>query len=148
MRYNNAGANDIFIFDDKTVQRGPWSSMIFVPGEQWYTNGEAFWISANFGTWTPNNSSNLEELAISGHNAYPNPTTGLVELTYNLMEAGNTSIIVRDITGKVVIEKNEGSLSLGAHKSFFDLSNLSEGIYTYELKVNNNSTFGKVVLTK
>ena len=64
------------------------------------------------------------------------------------MENGNTNIIVRDITGKVVIEKNEGSLSLGAHKSVFDLSNLAEGIYTYELIVNNNSTFGKVVLTK
>ena len=36
--------------------------MIFVPGEQWYTNGEAFDF-ANFGTWTPN-SNNLEELVL------------------------------------------------------------------------------------
>ena len=121
--------------------------MVYITGEQWYTNGDAFWISANFGTWTPS-STNVEELVVSGHNAYPNPTTGLVELTYNLMEKGNTNIIVRDITGKIVIEKNEGSLSLGAHKSFFDLSKLTEGIYTYEIVVNNNSSFGKVVLTK
>ena len=122
--------------------------MVYIAGEQWYTNGDAFWISANFGTWTPS-STNVEELVVSGHNAYPdNTTTGFSKLTYNLMETGNTNIIVRDITGKIVIDKNEGSLSLGAHKSFFDLSNLAEGIYTYELIVNNNSTFGKVVLTK
>lgn len=146
--YNNAGANDIVVFDDKTFPRGAWSSMVYLPGDQWYTNGDAFWISANFGTWTPDNSSNIQEMVVSGHNAFPNPTSGLVELTYNLLEAGNTNIIVRDITGKVVVEKNEGFRSLGAHKSLFDLSNLSEGIYTYELLINNNSTFGKVVLTK
>lgn len=143
--YNNAGANNIVVYDDKTFPRGAWSSMVFLPGDQWYTNGDAFWISANFGTWTPNS---VEELAISGHNAYPNPTSGLVELTYNLIDSGDLNIIVRDITGKEVINKHEGSLSMGAHKSTFDLSNLAEGVYTYELIINNNSTFGKVVLTK
>ena len=29
-----------------------------------------------------------------------------------------------------------------------NLSHLSEGIYTYELSINNESTFGKVVLTR
>ena len=42
--YNNAGANDIVVFDDKTFPRGAWSSMVYLPGDQWYTNGDAFWI--------------------------------------------------------------------------------------------------------
>ena len=145
--YNNAGANDVRVWDDKTFPRGAWSSMIFIPGEQWYTNGDAFWISANFGTWNPGtNVSDLE--IVSGHNAFPNPTSGKLELSYNLVQDGNMNIIVRDITGKTILTKNEGSLSTGAHKSNLDLSSLAEGIYTYELKINNNSTYGKVVLTK
>ena len=63
--YNNAGSNDIRIRDDESTLRYPWESAIFVPGEQWYTNGNAFNISANFGTWVPNNSSNIEEISNS-----------------------------------------------------------------------------------
>ena len=146
--YNSAGMNDVRVFDDRTFPRGPWSSMIFIPGEQWYTNGDAFWISANFGTWNPG-TSNIDEIqSLSGHNAYPNPTTGRLEISYNLVDGGNMNIIVRDITGKIVLTKNEGELSLGLNKSNLNLSHLSEGIYTYELSINNESTFGKVVLTR
>ena len=73
--------NDVRVWDDRTFPRGPWSSMIFIPGEQWYTNGDAFWISANFGTWNPG-TSNIDEIqSLSVHNAYPNPTTGRLEIS-------------------------------------------------------------------
>jgi len=147
--YNSAGMNEIRVLDDLTYPyRSAWGSMIFIPGEQWYTNGEALWISANFGTWNPG-TSNIDEIqSLSGHNAYPNPTTGRLEISYNLVDGGNMNIIVRDITGKIVLTKNEGELSLGLNKSNLNLSHLSEGIYTYELSINNESTFGKVVLTR
>ena len=51
--YGISGSNDIRIRDDESTLRYPWESAIFVPGEQWYTNGNAFNIAANFGTWVP-----------------------------------------------------------------------------------------------
>ena len=144
--YNSAGANDIVILDDKTVTRGGWSSMIYITGDQWYTNGEALWISANFGTWDYNSVN--EVATVASHNAFPNPTSGTFDLTYTLSQSGELNIIVRDITGKLVMSKNEGSLAIGAHKTKLDLSSLAEGVYTYELNTNSTTTFGKIVLTK
>ena len=144
--YNSAGTNNIVILDDKTFPRGAWSSMIYLTGDQWYTNGDALWISANFGTWDYNSVN--EVASVASHNAFPNPTSGMVDLTYNLSQSGELNIIVRDITGKLVVSKNEGSLATGAHKTKLDLSSLAEGVYTYELNVNSNTTFGKIVLTK
>ena len=40
--YSNANSNPITILDDKTVVRNPWSSCIYIPGDQWYTNGKLF----------------------------------------------------------------------------------------------------------
>ena len=45
--YNNNGANDIVIYDDNTITREPWSSMIYISDyyyNQWFTNGNAFSI--------------------------------------------------------------------------------------------------------
>ena len=144
--YNSAGAYDIVILDDKTVTRGGWTSMVYITGDQWYTNGEALWISANFGTWDYNSVN--EVATVASHNAFPNPTSGTFDLTYTLSQSGELNITVRDITGKLVMSKNEGSLAIGAHKTKLDLSSLAEGVYTYELNVNSNTTFGKIVLTK
>ena len=55
--YNSGGTYNIVILDDKTVTRGPWSSMIYLAGDQWYTNGEAFYITANFGNNNPCNTN-------------------------------------------------------------------------------------------
>ena len=66
--YSNGNNNPITILDDKTVIRNPWSSCIYIPGDQWYTNGEAFYISANFGG--DNNSNSNSDPIISS--IYPN----------------------------------------------------------------------------
>ena len=62
--YNNGGANNIVIYDDITVTRGPWSSMIYLAGDGWYTNGEAFYITANFGpTNNPCNTTSTTNIS-------------------------------------------------------------------------------------
>ena len=75
-------------------------SAIFVPGEQWYTNGNAFNIAANFGTWVPDNSSDIEEISNSNIVVYPNPTSGKIKVSFSVNEIAKTSICIKDITGK------------------------------------------------
>ena len=107
--YNNAGNNDIRIRDDESTLRYPWESAIFVPGEQWYTNGNAFNIAANFGTWVPDNSSSVEEISNSNIVVYPNPTSGKIKVSFSVNELAKTSISIKDITGKTLQYINKGT---------------------------------------
>lgn len=146
--YNNAGNNDIRVRDDEHALRYPWESIIFIPGEQWYTNGNAFNISANFGTWNPSGSSNIEEITNSNVAVYPNPTSGQIKVSFSVNELANTSISIKDITGKTLHHINKGDLTPGVYTEHIDLNNFSKGIYLYELRLNNKASNGKIVLTK
>lgn len=146
--YSNADASPIVIADDKTYpNRGVWSSIIFVPGEQWYTNGEALGIAANFGTWAFEGSVSIEENTIaSSFNTFPNPTNGITRFAYNLNTSGDLTITVRNIMGQVVYTSAEGYKTAGAHETTIDFSDLAKGTYTYELSLNNASVNGKLII--
>ena len=145
--YSNANQNPIVIRDDISTSRYPWESLIYIPGEQWYTNPNALNIAANFGTWSP--STNIEdELNTSDVIVFPNPTTGNVNLKFSLNKNARTTIIVKDITGKTILSLEKGDLSAGNYSETIDLSKNSKGIYFYELKTNESVNNGKIVLTK
>lgn len=146
--YNNAGANNIRIQDDESTLRYPWESIVYLAGDRWYTNGNAFNIAANFGTWVPNNSSNIEEVSNSNIVVYPNPTSGNVKISFSVDELAKTSISIKDITGKTLQYINKGNLSTGIYTEQIDLSNFVKGIYLFELCLNNKTSNGKIVLTK
>ena len=146
--YNNAGMNNIRIADDESTLRYPWESIVYLAGDRWYTNGNAFNIAANFGTWTPNNSSNIEEISSSNIAVYPNPTSGKIKVSFSVTELSNTSISIKDVTGKTIQYINKGNLTPGIYTEQIDLSNFSKGIYLYELRLKNKTSNGKIVLTK
>ena len=52
------------------------------------------------------------------------------------------SVIVRDVTGRVVMNMNEGVKPAGAHSIRINVAELGSGIYTYTLNA------GEVHLTK
>ena len=140
------GTNDIVIYDDQTFPRGPWSSMIYITGDRWYTNGDAFWISANFGSWDYNYVN--ETNSLSSFNVFPNPSSGLLQISYTLNENTNTSVRIKDLNGKIVLENQYGNQKSGMYSEKIDLSNLSNGVYLYEIAADNNLSQGKIVLTK
>lgn len=142
--YNSGGINEIRIRDDESTLRYPWESIIYIPGEQWYTNGNAFDISANFGTWI----SNVEESVKYNTLVYPNPSNGMVQISYTLNAKTNTSIYVKDLSGKIVFENQYGNQNPGIYSEKIDLSRLSNGVYLYEISTENHLSQGKIVLTK
>jgi hypothetical protein len=144
--YNSAGTNDIVIYDDQTFPRGPWSSMIYITGDRWYTNGDAFWISANFGSWDYNYVN--ETNSLSSFNVFPNPSSGLLQISYTLNENTNTSVRIKDLNGKIVFENQYGNQNPGIYSEKIDLSDLSNGVYLYEISAENHLSQGKIVLTK
>ncbi|HXU25837.1 MAG TPA: T9SS type A sorting domain-containing protein [Bacteroidia bacterium] len=78
--------------------------------------------------------TNSADLAI-----YPNPTTGLLNVTTT---AATATIEIFNVIGQSVMTK---SLTNGANT--IDISNLSNGVYSIQIKQNNTLTVGKVIKT-
>lgn len=81
-------------------------------------------------------------------NIYPNPTTGLTNVTFNLETSEEVNILVRDITGKLVLQENYGKMAAGNQKISLDASNLTSGIYFATIMVGNNAITKKVSISK
>lgn len=150
--YSNQDLNPITILDDRTYAYRNWyGSIIFADNSdgttQWFSNGESLGIRANFGTWEFSGTVSIEEAPIAAtFSAYPNPTSGLTRFAYNLNNAGDMTISVRNMMGQVVYTSFEGFKSAGAHETTIDLSKLAKGAYTYELNINNSSVHGKLIV--
>jgi hypothetical protein len=76
---------------------------------------------------------------------YPNPTTNLVNIIYNVNTSDNFIIEVIDLQGKIIFSKDlinkNGQLQV-------DVSKLSDGIYFVNLKTNNNIKTVKLIVSK
>jgi hypothetical protein len=63
----------------------------------------------------------------------PNPAVNNTMITYNLTEAANVVLTVRDMTGREVMVMNQGTKGTGKHFIDVNVSELSAGVYTYTL---------------
>jgi Secretion system C-terminal sorting domain/Beta-propeller repeat len=68
---------------------------------------------------------------------YPNPFNPITKISYELSESGYISLKVYDITGKEVQTLVKGNEFSGTYSTIFNGSNLSSGIYYYNLILNN-----------
>jgi hypothetical protein len=68
---------------------------------------------------------------------FPNPFSHSTDIAYQLANTAEVSVIVRDITGRIVLEKTEGNRPVGHHTLSIDAANLESGIYFYTLVAGN-----------
>lgn len=130
--YSMAGSSPIRILDDITVTQPFWSSVIFIPNDQTYTNGEAWAIRLR------KSSASLDEEAMAGISVYPNPSEGVITVTNN--NGFNNSIEVIDVTGKVVETKTVET------ETSFDLSAHGAGVYMVKISNDHGSKVERVVI--
>jgi hypothetical protein len=78
----------------------------------------------------------------------PNPFNSSTRIAFELPEAGQTSLKVFDLQGRLVSTIFEGKLSSGAHNYQFEGANLASGIYFYILKTEEGQLVRKLVLMK
>jgi hypothetical protein len=62
-------------------------------------------------------------------NAFPNPTTNALNLSFKSAEATSVSVSVYDATGKLVMQKNDVSINIGMTNSTLNFSTLANGQY-------------------
>jgi len=80
--------------------------------------------------------------------AYPNPFNSVLRISYGLVEAGDVSLKVYDLTGRHIAELVNGYFKAGAHTAVLDGVDLSSGVYLLRLESNSDVSQVKVVLVK
>lgn len=76
---------------------------------------------------------------------YPNPASEKLNIKYNFTASSKATITVTDMTGKVVIRKDMGTV-LGEKEFSVDVNNLVSGLYMVELSVNDKRFINKVTI--
>ena len=79
---------------------------------------------------------------------YPNPFNPSTYIKYQLAKSGFVSLKIYDILGNEVRTLVNETKNAGSYKVKFDGSDLSSGIYFYQLKTNNYTATKKLMLLK
>jgi len=85
--------------------------------------------------------------AVLGQNR-PNPFNGTTIIPFTLVNAGNVTFTVTDVTGKIIENRNLGVLGSGDQNIEFNGSNLAGGIYYYTLTVDGKRSTKKFAVAK
>ena len=97
----------------------------------------------------------LESIFLTGF-TYPefalhktsNPFNPITKIEFELQNSANISLLIFSIEGKLISKPLEGKYKVGKYTIEFDGSNLSSGIYFYQLKTNSFIETKKMVLIK
>lgn len=87
-----------------------------------------------------------EEFALDQN--FPNPFNPTTNIRYNIPEAGQVTLSVFNILGQNVRTLVNTRQSAGTHTIAFDASNLSSGVYIYQLRFGSNVLTRKLTLIK
>jgi hypothetical protein len=99
-------------------------------------------VRLDFGDYTGLTSNTLvaEDMAI-----YPNPAGDNASVRFTLTEEANVSIVVRDLSGKVVLTTESGFAGAGTYNQAIDLSAIAQGMYTVTLSANGAQVTQKMI---
>lgn len=82
------------------------------------------------------------------HQNYPNPFNPSTNINFSLPESQQVSLKIYDISGREIATLIDGFKSIGEHSVSFDASNLSSGVYIYQLKAGNRVDTKRMLLIK
>jgi len=113
----------------------------------------------NFITGTINDTTNYQPTAVETTSPtvpseyqlsqnYPNPFNPTTHINYTCPGASHVTLRVFDLTGHKVATLVDGMQSPGHHKVTFDASDLSSGVYFYQLITNEQTLTKKMMLVK
>ncbi len=116
----------------------------YIPGIYTYRGFKSSWPHVPTAIEPVNNSAGTFRLLQN----YPNPFNPVTKISFELEKAGNTSLILYNITGEEVKTYFNGYLETGFHTLTINGSDLASGVYLYKLISGSNSAVGKMVMVK
>lgn len=81
-------------------------------------------------------------------NVYPNPVSSAGAISYTLAANTEVSVKIFDLAGRQVLSVFEGTKEAGDHTEFFNVSDLKDGIYLYQIQAGDISTTNKLIIRK
>ncbi len=76
----------------------------------------------------------------------PNPTNGIVSVSYELPTSANASVSVRNMVGQEMMHFDQGDQLAGEYNFNLDVSNLANGVYLVSFQADNQITTKKLVV--
>ena len=77
---------------------------------------------------------------------FPNPFTNATTISYSLPKAGNVSLRLYDVTGKLVTTLASGYHEAGTSSFIVHRSSFSSGIYLLKLQTETSTTTAKLIV--
>lgn len=68
---------------------------------------------------------------------YPNPATNILNMNLALLKPGSIEIAIYDTSGKAVIQNNAERRAASRYTEQLDISSLSNGMYIFRLRIDN-----------
>lgn len=108
------------------------------------TNNDYLWVDnlAFSGTVT---GLNNQESILSNVIVFPNPSADIINVDVNVQSEQNVMIELIDITGKVVIRKDAGSLQ-GKSKQSINVNGISKGTYIIKIVSEKATETRKIII--
>ena len=92
-------------------------------------------------------NNNVESNIVLG-NAYPNPTSDLSVITFDLPAVSTISMDLVNVYGQQVAVIANGEFAAGAHRVNVSTDKLASGVYFYNLRTNGQTISKKLVVSK
>ncbi|MCB2211653.1 T9SS type A sorting domain-containing protein [bacterium] len=79
---------------------------------------------------------------------YPNPFNPSTTIRFSVPVSGQVTLAVYDVLGREVARLVDGIVPAGSRQVVFDGSQLSSGVYFYQLRANGQSAVNRMILMK
>jgi hypothetical protein len=95
-----------------------------------------------------NDGVNMNRSPASVGQNYPNPFNRTTDISYELVNDCDVNITIMDLTGRVVMDVQQGFQATGQHSARIDASGLDAGIYLYTLKAGSFTETKRMTVSK
>lgn len=114
--------------------------------EGWYIEEYTPMVRMNF---DPTLSvEKLEKSSLKVSQNFPNPFTDETKVEYTLEQATEVKYSIVDLSGKTILEVNEGNVLEGKHQITIDGSSLANGVYYFKLSAGEAQATQKMIVGK
>lgn len=79
---------------------------------------------------------------------YPNPFNGSTTINYTISKEATVELIIVDLMGNKIAAVENGNRSAGRYSIVWNAENVSNGMYLLQLKVNDEISTKKIIITK
>ena len=114
-----------------------------------YGNNQVAFDGSNFGELERNEFAigivSVDQIeAYTDMSIYPNPVTDKLNISFYMPDQNDVRVVVSDLVGKTIINKNEGVLNAGPQQFVLNTSQLTTGIYLVEISIGSTVYSQKV----